>query len=96
MENHFFLNCRFQTNDIIKMGLVAYANNVPVFQIIFKPISSWSTILYKEILTTGDAIHRVNKILKSLNTEIPIKFESFTQYNNLLQSIAKELDIPYS
>ncbi|MBU5439459.1 hypothetical protein KQI42_15700 [Tissierella sp. MSJ-40] len=52
--------------------------------------------VYRQRLTNALAIHMSNEFLKSLNTGLEIKFESFKQYNALLKSIANKLNVPYS
>lgn len=42
-------------------------------------------------ITTGFEVHCTNNFLRSLNTELEIKFESYSQYNKLIKKINNNL-----
>ena len=45
-----------------------------------------------QMLTSGFGIHKMNEFLTSLQTEIPIQFENFNQYGELLEQVFKAVD----
>ena len=47
------------------------------------------------LLSDSFQLFNANAYLKNLNTGLAIKFESFSQYYKLIQSIAKKLHIPF-
>lgn len=49
-------------------------------------------IFQNQMLTTGFGIHKMNELLDSFETGVPIVFENFTQYSELLETVFKELD----
>ena len=44
------------------------------------------------MLTTGFGIHKMNELLNSLETGIPVVFENFTQYADLFKQIFDAVD----
>ena len=44
-------------------------------------------IFQNQMLTTGFGIHKMNELLNSLETGIPVVFENFTQYADLFKQI---------
>ncbi|MCC5427831.1 hypothetical protein [Clostridium botulinum] len=89
MKEFIFL---MPTNDN-RIVLVENKNGKPMLLIEY--INKDFYIFYKATLTNGFNLYNANKLLRSLNTGIDIKFESFTQYNELLKSIAKKLEITF-
>lgn len=89
MKEFIFL---MPTNDN-RIALVENKNGKPMLLIEY--INKDFYIFYKATLTNGFNLYNANKLLLSLNTGIDIKFESFTQYNELLKSIAKKLEITF-
>ena len=49
-------------------------------------------IFQNQMLTTGFGIHKMNELLNSLETGIPVVFENFTQYNDLFKQIFAAVD----
>lgn len=49
-------------------------------------------IFYNQMLTTGFGIHNANDFLRSLEPRIEIKFDDFTQYNNLLMDVMEAIE----
>lgn len=49
-------------------------------------------IFMNQMLTSGFGIHKMNEFLNSLQTEIPIQFENFNQYGELLEQVFKAVD----
>lgn len=48
------------------------------------------------LLVDSFQIFKANEYLRNLNTGLVIKFEGFSQYYKLIQSIAKKLNIPFN
>lgn len=49
-------------------------------------------IFMNQMLTSGFGIHRMNEFLNSLETGIPVQFENFAQYSELLNMIFDAVD----
>lgn len=49
-------------------------------------------IFMTQVLTSGFGIHKMNELLNSLETGIPVVFENFEQYNDLFNQIFNEVD----
>ena len=49
-------------------------------------------IFMNQMLTTGFGIHKMNELLTSLETGIPVVFENFTQYADLFKQIFDAVD----
>lgn len=49
-------------------------------------------IFMNQMLTTGFGIHKMNELLNSLETGIPVQFENFAQYADLFQQIFEAVD----
>lgn len=49
-------------------------------------------IFQNQMLTSGFGIHKMNELLNSLETEIPIQFENFTQYAELFAQVFDAID----
>ena len=49
-------------------------------------------IFMNQMLTSGFGIHKMNQLLESLETGIPVVFENFDQYNDLFGMIFNEVD----
>ena len=49
-------------------------------------------IFMNQMLTTGFGIHKMNELLESLETGIPVVFENFTQYADLFKQIFDAVD----
>ena len=78
-----------------KMELAESKKGDPMVVIWFKVVSGEYAnrlIFYNQLITQGFQIHLMNNFLKSLGTGIDIKFESFSQNNQLLLDIAEKID----
>ena len=49
-------------------------------------------IFMNQMLTSGFGIHKMNEFLDSLETDIPVQFEDFQQYADLMATIFNEVD----
>lgn len=49
-------------------------------------------IFQNQMLTSGFGIHKMNEFLDSLETEIPVQFENFTQYSELFAQVFDAVD----
>lgn len=49
-------------------------------------------IFMNQMLTSGFGIHKMNEFLTSLETDVPVVFENFIQYNALFKQIFAEVD----
>lgn len=49
-------------------------------------------IFMNQMLTSGFGIHKMNELLNSLETGIPVVFENFEQYAALFEEIFREVD----
>lgn len=49
-------------------------------------------IFMNQMLTTGFGIHKMNELLESLETGIPVSFENFNQYNDLFAMVFDAVD----
>ena len=49
-------------------------------------------IFMNQMLTSGFGIHKMNEFLDSLETGIPVQFEDFQQYADLMATIFNEVD----
>ena len=49
-------------------------------------------IFMNQMLTTGFGIHKMNELLNSLETGIPVMFENFEQYNEVMTQVFDEVD----
>lgn len=49
-------------------------------------------IFMNQTLTSGFGIHKMNQFMESLETEIPIQFENFAQYDDLMKQVFDAVD----
>lgn len=49
-------------------------------------------IFYNQMLTTGFGIHNANGFLRSMESGVEIKFDSFKQYNDMLMDIMEAIE----
>lgn len=49
-------------------------------------------IFMSQMLTSGFGIHKMNELLESLETGIPVSFENFNQYNELFARVFDAVD----
>lgn len=51
-----------------------------------------SLIFMNQVITQGFQIHLVNEFLRSLDTDVEITFESYSQFNELLLDVFEEVE----
>ena len=51
-----------------------------------------SKIFMNQVLTKGFQIHNANELLRSLGTDLDIKFDSFAQYAELIDDVFEQID----
>ena len=68
------------------MELTASRNDEPMVSVTFTS-EEGQDILFKQIITQKFQINMVNALLKDFDTETDIRFESYTQYNNLINQV---------
>lgn len=49
-------------------------------------------IFMNQMLTTGFGIHKANQLLTALESGVPVTFENFDQYHNMLEQIFAAID----
>lgn len=49
-------------------------------------------IFMNQMLTTGFGIHKANQLLTDLESGVPVTFENFDQYHNMLEQIFAAID----
>lgn len=49
-------------------------------------------IFMNQMLTTGFGIHKANQLLTDLESGVPVAFENFDQYHNMLEQIFGAID----
>lgn len=49
-------------------------------------------IFCNQMLTTGFGIHKANQLLTDLESGVPVTFENFDQYHNMLEQIFAAID----
>lgn len=81
---------------IDKCELKASKKDEPMVSIWFKIINGNyknNLIFMNQVITKDFQIHLVNLLLRSLDTGLDIKFESYNQYAQLLLDVAEKVDI---
>lgn len=67
----------------------------PMVSIWFKIIAGEyknSLLFFNQVITQGFQIHIVNELLRSMDTEMAIDFESYSQYGQLLMDVHEAVD----
>lgn len=80
---------------ITKLELGESKKGDPMVKVWFKIVSGeykGSLIFMNQVITQGFQIHIVDEFLRSLDTDIDIAFESYSQYNELLMDIFETID----
>ena len=80
---------------INKLELTESKNHNPMVTCWFKVLTGeykGSLIFMNQVITQGFQIHIVNEFLRSLETDVEITFESYSQYNDLLLDIFEAVD----
>ena len=49
-------------------------------------------IFMNQVLTTGFGIHKMNQFMESLETGIPVEFDNFEQYDELMKMVFNSVD----
>jgi len=82
-----------------KMELVATKETGnPMVTVWFKVVNGeyeGSMIFMNQVVTRGFQIHLVNEFLRSLGTDLEIKFENYSQYGQLLMDVHEAIDGKY-
>ena len=80
---------------ITKLELVESKNGNPMMSVWFKITAGEfknSLIFMNQVVTQGFQIHIADEFLRSLETEAEVKFESYSQYAELLADIFEEIE----
>lgn len=81
---------------ITKLELGESKKHDPMVKIWFKVVSDGeyknSLIFMNQVITQGFQIHIVDEFLRSLETELDIAFESYSQYADLLADVYEAVD----
>lgn len=78
-----------------KMELVESKKGDPMVSIWFKILTGEyknSYLFFNQVITKGFQIHIVNELLRSMETEMDIEFESYSQYAQLLMDVHECID----
>ncbi len=78
-----------------KMELTESKKGDPMVSIWFKILNGeykGSLIFFNQVITQGFQIHIVNELLRSMDTEMAIDFESYSQYGQLLMDVHEAVD----
>ena len=54
-----------------------------------------SVLFMNQVINTGYGLHKANEFLRSLESEVEVKFENFKQYNDMILNIHEEIDGVY-
>lgn len=80
---------------IYKIELVQSKKGDPMVTIWFKVLSGdykGNMIFFNQVVTQGFQIHIVDELLRSMQLDTPILFESYSQYGDMLMDIWEEVD----
>ena len=83
---------------ITKLELSESSKGDPMVKVWFKILDGEyknSLIFMNQVITQGFQIHIMDEFLRSLETDIDIVFESYSQYAQLLMDIYEEIDGNY-
>lgn len=83
---------------ITKLELGESKKGDPMVKVWFKIVSGEyknSLIFMNQVITQGFQIHIVDEFLRSLETDVEVKFESYSQYNELLMDIFEAINGNY-
>ena len=81
--------------EVTKMELVESKKGDPMVSIWFKILEGeykGSLIFFNQVITQGFQIHIVNELLRSMETDMAIDFESYSQYNELLLDVHEAIN----
>lgn len=80
---------------ITKMELSESKKGDPMVSIWFNILSGEykkSKLFFNQVITQGFQIHIVDELLRSLDTGLEIKFDSYAQYGQLLMDVHEAID----
>ena len=80
---------------ITKLELGESKKGDPMVKVWFKILEGEyknSLIFMNQVITQGFQIHLVNEFLRSLDTDVEITFESYSQFNELLLDVFEEVE----
>lgn len=80
---------------ITKLELGESKKGDPMVKVWFKILEGeykGSLIFMNQVVTQGFQIHIVDELLRSLDTDVDIKFESYSQYANLLLDVFEAVE----
>lgn len=84
---------------ITKLELGESKKGDPMVKVWFKIVSEGefknSLIFMNQVITQGFQIHIVNEFLRSLETDVDITFESYSQYADMLMDVFEEIEGNY-
>jgi hypothetical protein len=81
--------------ELNKMELGESKKNDPMVTIWFKILEGeykGSLLFFNQVITQGFQIHIANELLRSMDSGIDIKFETYSQYAQLLLDIHEKVD----
>lgn len=81
--------------EINKMELIASKKGDPMVSIWFKVLNGdfkGSLIFFNQVITQGFQIHIANELLRSMGTDLDIKFTTYKEYGELLLDLMEEVD----
>lgn len=80
---------------IQQMELKSSKKGDPMVTIWFKVVSGeykGSLIFFNQVITQGFQIHIANELLRAMDTEIDVQFETYKQYGEMIMDIAEAVD----
>lgn len=80
---------------VTKMELTESKAHDPMVTIWFKVLNGehkGSLIFYNQVITQAFCIHKVNELLRSMDTGLDIEFKSYRQYAQLLMDVHEAID----
>jgi len=80
---------------VTKMELTESKAHDPMVTIWFKVLNGehkGSLIFYNQVITQAFCIHKVNELLRSMDTGLDIEFKSYRQYAQLLMDVHGAID----
>jgi hypothetical protein len=80
---------------VTKMELTESKAHDPMVTIWFKVLNGehkGSLIFYNQVITQAFCIHKVNELLRSMDTGLDIEFKTYKQYAQLLMDVHEAID----
>ena len=78
-----------------KMELVESKKGDPMVSIWFKILNGEfknSRLFYNQVITQGFQIHQANELLRSMDTGLDVKFDTYQQYAELLLDVHEKIN----